>query len=93
MERKIEIKKLNHETVFEIISKDDTGKILSEITIEGLIQEKNCETCGQPIIHADQYDAEFCPVCNEWLSPPCSPDCQCCGNRPERPLDKWPKGY
>ena len=93
MARKVEIKKFNHDTLFEIKHRNEAGVILDEITIEGTMVDQKCKECGQALIHASDYDAAFCPTCNEWLTPPCGPDCHCCGNRPERPLDKWPKGY
>ena len=89
----IEITKYNHDTHFEIIQKDSNGTILSETVIYGEMTDQKCEKCGETMIHASDYDAEFCPVCNEWNGPPCSPNCHHCGNRPERPFDKWPKGY
>ncbi len=89
----VEIKEYNHGTVLEIIHRNEAGVILDEITIEGEFVDQKCENCGQATIHAYRYDAEFCPTCNEWVGPPCGPNCHHCGNRPERPLDKWPKGY
>ena len=48
-----------------------------------------CPQCEQS--HLFQYyrfDADFCPVCNEWFSPACSdPKCPYCANRPDTPAE------
>lgn len=48
--------------------------------------EKVCDHCGSTLMYRPQWDAEYCPTCNEWKSPRCSDiNCRFCAHRPERP--------
>lgn len=36
-----------------------------------VIPNLKCEKCDGMIIYYDRYDDEFCPYCNQWLTPQC----------------------
>ncbi|MFD1888241.1 hypothetical protein ACFSC9_22405 [Paenibacillus wenxiniae] len=53
-----------------------------------VVPNQYCEDCGSVIIYYDQYDNEFCPYCNKWLSAPCGDaSCTYCRVRPNEPLE------
>jgi len=46
-----------------------------------------CSTCKSDLDYSDDFDAYFCPNCNEWAESKCSdPSCSYCATRPDRPL-------
>ena len=53
--------------------------------IGGAILEVRCDICDSNLIRFDKYDANFCPICNEWLDPNCS----YCNNRPDTPFHEF----
>lgn len=56
--------------------------------INGWITELVCTQCSCKQFYYEIYDAEYCPICNIWLSSQCSDlNCEYCTNRPEKPLD------
>ncbi len=55
--------------------------------IIGHISDMACSQCGQRLVHADKYDANFCSHENIWADGACGdPACGQCRRRPERPL-------
>lgn len=50
-------------------------------------QDKFCTTCEVNLVYYDDFDAWFCPKCNDWIESTCSdPNCKYCPNRPVTPL-------
>lgn len=45
-----------------------------------------CERCISDLLYCDVHDADFCPVCDEWVSSGCGdPECVYCPGRAARP--------
>ena len=49
---------------------------------------KTCDKCSGAIAYSDEWDAYYCPACNEWKETTCGdPDCYWqCTKRPEKPI-------
>jgi len=44
------------------------------------------EKCGGPLTYSKEFDAFFCPACDEWVCADCKdPHCGFCKDRPEKP--------
>ena len=47
---------------------------------------QKCVRCKSEIAYSMDYDAYYCPKCNEWLEAKCGQkDCIYCINRPDKP--------
>jgi hypothetical protein len=68
--------------------KDDDKLIISDFEFYGHIdQNQSCSDYKCNLIYYEDFDAYFCPQCNNWTESKCSdPDCTYCPNRPEKPL-------
>lgn len=45
-----------------------------------------CEICQAYLLYSFEYDASFCPGCNDWREKTCSdPECSYCSERPQTP--------
>lgn len=45
-----------------------------------------CHICGAYTLYSFEYDASFCPLCNDWREKACSdPECCYCSKRPDTP--------
>lgn len=52
-----------------------------------IADDQGCSNCQGPIIYSHDFDATFCPSCNEWKESTCSePNCDYCQMRPKTPL-------
>jgi hypothetical protein len=51
------------------------------------VKGSSCQVCRRSILWFDaNWDAEYCPICDEWRRDPCGdPHCEYCSRRPERP--------
>ena len=74
----------------EIHEDQDEGVVsIDGYQVYGFIMDIVCRRCGGPLIMNEDYDAEFCPVCNIWLARQCgNPSCVYCPTRPERPMTR-----
>jgi len=47
--------------------------------------------CGWAAVnYHKEYDAWYCPLCQEWLEENCGdPECEFCKDRPKKPLKEW----
>ncbi len=58
--------------------------------IVGSVTRYMCEECNSFLVHHENYDSFFCPLCNIWTDyhPVCNdPGCHYCSlKRPQRPL-------
>ena len=55
--------------------------------IIGHITDMPCPRCGQRLVYADKFDANFCPAENIWTDDKCGdPACIQCRRRPDKPL-------
>jgi hypothetical protein len=44
------------------------------------------ERCSGDLLYCDVHDADFCPVCDEWISAACADaECDYCPTRADRP--------
>jgi hypothetical protein len=61
--------------------------IIDGVEIPGsLDRHRKCQ-CGSARVLSDEFDAYFCPACNQWLESACNdPSCAYCRQRPEHPL-------
>jgi len=51
-----------------------------------VLVSSKCKVCGRRILFYWDYDATFCPNCNEWISEDCgNPKCPFCSIRPPTP--------
>ncbi|MCE4048833.1 MULTISPECIES: hypothetical protein [Bacillaceae] len=73
--------------MMKIEEKDDLV-IIDGIEIDGSIDmEQHCKKCQHNLVYYEDYDAYFCPSCNEWTEVKCEdPNCSYCPKRPEKPL-------
>jgi len=54
----------------------------------GWLLDQKCDKCGGGIMLFGEYDAELCPICNEWKAKKCGdPKCRFCSDRPETPSE------
>lgn len=59
------------------------GRIFNAREFEG-----RCHVCLTSLAYNDEYDAQFCSVCDEWREEICSdPTCDYCFTRPKKPSD------
>lgn len=66
--------------------KDACTVTINGTMIDGFIDESS-HSCGARRVYYDDFDAYFCPECNEWLEHVCSDAlCSYCSNRPPSPL-------
>lgn len=74
--------------VMKIEVKDDYKVIIDGFKIDGYLEkEKTCSKCKFTLVYYEDFDAYFCPKCNEWKEAKCSdPTCSYCTNRPDKPL-------
>ncbi|XRG80755.1 hypothetical protein V5E38_10825 [Rossellomorea sp. GAMAL-10_SWC] len=72
----------------KIVEKDDVV-IIDGIEIEGFIDiEKFCSICKHNLAYYEDFDAYFCPKCNNWTESKCNdPECDYCPNGPDKPLN------
>ncbi|WP_456278493.1 hypothetical protein [Bacillus sp. AK128] len=72
------------------IKETKTGVSINGFEFEGHIDEdQSCTDCHHFLIYSDEFDAYFCPNCNEWIESKCSdPTCFYCPKRPDQPLPK-----
>lgn len=72
----------------KIEEKDDDKVIINDFEFYGHIDKnQSCSDCKFNLVYYEDFDAYFCPQCNNWTESKCSdPDCTCCPNRPEKPL-------
>lgn len=50
--------------------------------------DSRCHVCLEPLAYHDEFDAQFCAVCDEWREEACSdPTCNYCFTRPQKPSD------
>jgi hypothetical protein len=48
-----------------------------------------CPNCENRTVYSIEYDAEYCPKCNEWLEEKCDDSrCQFCYRRPVKPNEE-----
>lgn len=48
-----------------------------------------CDMCGGRLEFDADFDAQYCPQCDEWRDEPCGRKrCEFCGNRPLTPSMK-----
>jgi hypothetical protein len=58
---------------------DDCGRRFPRVS-------RVCERCVGDLLYCDRRDADFCPVCDAWVSSGCTdPECSYCPGRPVRP--------
>jgi len=71
-----------------VTENSDRGVVIVEgREIEGFIDEEICVSCCQFRVYYDDFDAFFCPQCNNWLESACNDSgCEYCSNRPVKPL-------
>jgi hypothetical protein len=47
-----------------------------------------CSLCDSITEYSSEYDAYYCPYCNQWIEDKCdSPICELCRDRPDRPIE------
>ncbi|MDD3927094.1 MAG: hypothetical protein PHT33_10615 [bacterium] len=68
---------------------DDAIVYIGDMAIRGFIfEDELCPQCGHRQIYHEDYDAEFCPICNIWLISACTDKkCSYCKDRPKKPLN------
>ncbi|QCR33096.1 hypothetical protein [Lysinibacillus sp. SGAir0095] len=71
----------------KIVQVDDKVKI-GDFEFYGHIAQKQwCSNCKANLVYYEEFDAYFCPECNEWTESKCSdPNCKYCPNRPYKPF-------
>lgn len=70
------------------ISEKDGKVTIDGFEFYGHIEENfHCKNCQAPLAYYEEFDALFCPKCNDWTEQKCAnPRCYYCPNRPEKPL-------
>lgn len=70
------------------IKETKTFVIIDGNEIEGFIDgERHCNMCKSHLVFYDDFDAYFCPKCNNWMESKCTDsECEFCSSRPDRPL-------
>ncbi|WP_298273489.1 hypothetical protein [Geobacter sp.] len=57
--------------------------------MEEELDQEICKSCGTRLEFDPNYDALFCPMCNEWRDELCGKkSCEFCGKRPEKPVSE-----
>jgi hypothetical protein len=73
--------------MIEVYEDDNSIVHIGDKELFGFISDRLCNICSSKLIHFDDFDALFCPQCNEWAETKCSDHgCNFCKNRPERPI-------
>lgn len=70
----------------KIVEVDDKVNI-DGFEFYGHVDKQRCSTCKSNLVYYEEFDAYFCPKCNNWTESKCSdPNCKYCPNRPLNPL-------
>jgi hypothetical protein len=95
MKRRKRVAQTDSEDVFRVKAGDleIIGYGRSNVSVDGevvqgwVVERLACQKCNATMIYHEEFDAHFCPECNEWQERACSdPECEFCSKRPPHPL-------